>query len=493
MEESAKENENKNKEFHNFVLREYDNIASAHFNSNQNITNFFRSFLIIISLPVTAFTALFNIDIIQDSLINKPDSIKTPILIIGIFFLIISFVGYSIYWYVLNLHFDGILYARTINGIRKLYFDQNETDQHIRNRYRVLPQSKYLPSYRDFQFFGPIILAFCLINIVYLFLSINLVWFYLGKLKISDGVIVHNNGYALRLIGYLILFFAFHIGIYLILSSNREQKYLRSNILGVDIDGVINKHREQFCQILKKNTKKILLPEEIVVIPVRDIPDCELTEEDEIAVFNDPDYWIKMPEHENVGKILKKISNSLSMRIFIFTLRPWPNTNFDENTNRKWSEKSNQYAKQELGKNLTRIFTYLNYRIFKNIPFKIILLKFFLIFRNLFRRYDYQSIERITRSWLKEHDVFYDHLYIEKMSENVSDPSANILNRFYISQNLRIRFFVEDDIEKAIKLSFICDYVFLMDQPYNKSNELPGNIIRVNNWDELYREIKRLW
>jgi uncharacterized HAD superfamily protein len=56
-----------------------------------------------------------------------------------------------------------------------------------------------------------------------------------------------------------------------------------------------------------------------------------------------------------------------------------------------------------------------------------------------------------------------------------------------------LRFFVEDDLEKAVKMAYICDVVFLVDHPYNQQvAPLPKNIQRVTTWDEIYNEVKKL-
>jgi len=39
------------KDFNDFLLKEYDNIAQAHFNTKQTLTAFFRYYLLIIALP----------------------------------------------------------------------------------------------------------------------------------------------------------------------------------------------------------------------------------------------------------------------------------------------------------------------------------------------------------------------------------------------------------------------------------------------------------
>lgn len=65
-------------------------------------------------------------------------------------------------------------------------------------------------------------------------------------------------------------------------------------------------------------------------------------------------------------------------------------------------------------------------------------------------------------------------------------------NRFYESSKKNIRFFVEDDLRKAIKLSYICDFIFLLDHPYNQERNLPNNVFRVKSWEEIYRKIREL-
>lgn len=107
---------------------------------------------------------------------------------------------------------------------------------------------------------------------------------------------------------------------------------------------------------------------------------------------------------------------------------------------------------------------------------------------------DYMNpIKDITKLWLRKHGFEYDWLMVEKGSDDVSDPQGHIRNRFYESRRKRIKFFVEDDIRKAVKLAYICDIVFLLDQPYNQCTEgVPNNVIRVKSWDEIYKKVRAL-
>ncbi|MDY6896227.1 MAG: hypothetical protein SVO01_12560, partial [Thermotogota bacterium] len=105
----------------------------------------------------------------------------------------------------------------------------------------------------------------------------------------------------------------------------------------------------------------------------------------------------------------------------------------------------------------------------------------------------------ITKKWLKDNEFKYDKLSFEKGNDYTAFPEGNVKNRFQISQRKRIRFFVEDDLEKAIKISFICDVVFLISHPYNEVSDvlpqnindfrkkIPSNIVRVKEWSEIYK------
>jgi uncharacterized HAD superfamily protein len=101
-------------------------------------------------------------------------------------------------------------------------------------------------------------------------------------------------------------------------------------------------------------------------------------------------------------------------------------------------------------------------------------------------------LDAITKCWLERNGFPYDHITLERGSDYLSDPKADVKNRFYISRKKNMRFFVEDDAEKASKLAYVCDIVFLLKQPYNTSKDLPSNVIRVDSWEDLYRSVRRI-
>ena len=118
--------------------------------------------------------------------------------------------------------------------------------------------------------------------------------------------------------------------------------------------------------------------------------------------------------------------------------------------------------------------------------FNVIVDKFLIIKMKKGKR----AIDIITKCWLQKKGIKYDTLTIERGSEDVSDPQGHFKNRFYISKKKKICFFVEDDFEKASKLAYICDVVFLIKQSYNQNKKIPKNVIEVDSWKAIYDGIK---
>ncbi len=220
-------------------------------------------------------------------------------------------------------------------------------------------------------------------------------------------------------------------------------------------------------------------------MPVYECPSLNITIEDERKVFNDPEYWTEMPPIKGSADIIRRLKNIYNLDIYIFTYRPWP----DLENEQELIEKIKLFCQNSKGSSL-----------------QLWLLKIgiTLKLRWLIRKYKEEPLRLITEQWLRKNGFSYKKLFLEKGNDYSSDPGGRFTNRFYFSRKEKIRFFVEDDYEKAVKLSFICDVVFLLSHPYNEPNEklssevyklrknLPSNIIRVKNWDEIYYHIRRL-
>jgi len=438
--------------FEKYLLSEYTNIAQAHFKSIETISTFFRYYLLIMSIPLStiAIISRFPSDTQQTS--NIFEEYKLPISAV---LSCISLVGFWVFCYITNLRLDTILYARVVNGIRKYFYDESNIDINQKNRIRVLAQSPELPQYYEKTYFLPVVVVFAIINSLYL----------------SFGCYVFFKNYWSLFIPCF--FFISHWGIYFWYARHREHAYLKSNILGVDIDGVLNKHRDIFCSLLLEKTGRKIKPEEITVIPVHELPSLEVTREDEREVFNDPSYWKKMPVIDEAAENLRKLRNIFKLKIYIFTYRPWPDT----------KDKIGEYIKEFLDECENSLTKY------------IFLFLFYLIspIKKLLKLFKEKPLKQITKEWLKQNKFKYNNFIFEKGNDYSSDPRGRFNNRFYVARKKKIRYFVEDDLEKAIKLSYICDFVFLFDQPYNQTTEkISANIIRVKSWNEIYKKIRKL-
>jgi len=465
MSEGVKVKNDSNR-FKNFLLSEYSNIAQAHFKSIETISTFFRYYLLIMSIPLSAIAIISQIGSDKVQLTSFVNQYKLPISII---LFCISLIGLGVFCYIVNLRLDVVLYARVVNGIRKFFYDEFDEDINLKSRWRTLPQSPQFPPYFERSFFLPVVFVFGIMNSLYFLF----------------GNYVINYAYPNWIGIATTLYFSLHFLIYGWYSQHREHEYLKSNILGIDIDGVINKHREHFCNILENNIGKKIKPEKILIIPVHEQSSLKIQREDERKVFNDPKYWTDMPVIENAAEKIRNLRNIYKFKIFIFTYRPWPDIE----------------GKQELIEKI-RLF----YQSSKGFTLLLVLLKIGirLKFKWLIEKLKEEPLKLITKQWLKENGILYDKFIFEKGNDYSSDPRVRFNNRFYISRQKKIRFFVEDDHEKAIKLSYICDVVFLLSHPYNEPNKalsddinklrenLSSNIIRVKNWNEIYQHIRRL-
>jgi len=448
-----------------FLLKEYSNISNAHFKAIESISSFFRYYLLIMTIPISVSIIIFKLHGNYYTLTSFISEYQIIVILIST---CIAFIGVGMLSYIINLRMDTILYARTVNSIRKYFYDdEKDIDLSIKLRMRTLPQSPWLPHYFEKTYFLPVIFVFFIVNTIYaipVMMKISTFQQYLPfpNLAYPDSVILLCG------IGLSVLF---HMKLYEFFTRHREYAYLRSNIIGIDIDGVLNKHREQFCSILKEKTDKDLLPDDILVMPVHENHiSGSISREEERKVFNSPEYWINMPAREQAASNIKKIKNVFNSKIFVFTHRPWPDAETKDLMN-KYKQEFFNFCKYEFC-----------FKTLSRCPWVKI-----------------DPLKEITKRWLKDNEFTYDKLIFEKGNDYTAFPEGNVMNRFQISQKNKIRFFVEDDLEKAIKLSFICDVVFLISHPYNKVSKtlpedindfrekIPSNIVRVKEWSEIYK------
>jgi uncharacterized HAD superfamily protein len=478
--------------FEDYLLTEYENVAEAHFKTIEAISSFFRYYLIIMGIPFALYSAIIGLSSPMGQFVNALT------ILAAVVSLAISIVGFLVMLYIVNLRMDVILYARTVNGIRKHFYDRADLDINSKLHLRTLPQTPTLPGYFEPIFFLPVVMSFAVFNTLYFVLGVTILF---SPLPNISGLTLGSfaglwSGIPIWIwaVVMVIVSLFLHPLSYFGVTRHREMTYLRSYSVGIDIDGVLNEHKEHFCKLLYQLTGKKLHPECILRIPVHEDPRHGVTTEDEKTVFNNLQYWLEMPCSKSAPLSIRKLRNELKLKIYIFTYRPWPNGKIRQNRAalKEWEDaallvyKQSNFALPRLLRKLKR------HNSLHNCAEKAI--NQFLLIRmrneNLWRL-GIRPIDIITKCWLQNKEIEYDYITIERGSEDVSDPQGHFRNRFYVSRKKKIRFFVEDDHEKASKLAYICDIVFLIEQPYNESEKIPTNVIRVGSWDEIYRQIRK--
>lgn len=465
--------------FWSYLKEEYSRIAEAHFNTNTTISLFFRYYLIIITAPIAVIGLVISLKpqggMTLGEAVTLVYTIHLPLIII---FVSAAFIGGLVLWYIINLRADAILYARTVNSIRKQFRDESGMGIEERVRISTLPESSHQPPYLEKSFFLPVVFSFATLNTLYIFFALMVRQFNVAdhldlsaikSEKVVELLILPVWGWLL-----IVAFFALHLILYWFLAHHREYSYLRSHSVGLDIDGVLNDHRSQFKKILEKQTGKVIDKDRITIIPVHEDSTLAVSGEEESDVFQDPEYWLTMPPMEGAAYVIeKKMRNSFRLKVNIFTYRPWPDTQ-----KKVVKEEENRGSKKEWRKAIV------NHRTQVGNPMRCVG-KWSLKFQD--------PIRVITRNWLKDNGIKFSRLYIEKGNDNTTDPRIKIRNRFNLARKKKLRFFVEDDLTKALKLSYFCEVVFLIDQPYNYTyKDLPPNVLRVKSWEELYRRMREL-
>jgi hypothetical protein len=278
------------------------------------------------SLPVSIAAVLFGLatrglDFDKTAVVTLIGFTSPVIIVVGI-------VGFCMLMYIINIKMDMVLYSRVVNSIRKFFYDLHAGDPANKMLMRQLPQSAYMPAYRDMPF-GFVVLAFALFDTLYIGLGAH----FLIASQIDGPLSVQRLGFS----GYsrwgmvwfsigVVAAFGAHFVAYYVFSKQREYSYLRATAIGIDIDGVLNRHREKFCEMALSKLNKQLKPDEIKVLPVRENTGLAqpITRDDERAIFNDPQYWVDMPVLDGAADVIKTIKSSYLLPVHVFTHRPWP-------------------------------------------------------------------------------------------------------------------------------------------------------------------------
>ena len=88
-----------------------------------------------------------------------------------------------------------------------------------------------------------------------------------------------------------------------------------------------------------------------------------------------------------------------------------------------------------------------------------------------------ENVYELTEKWLKEHNFKYNELITEAK------------NKLEICKKYNIDLFIDDNYETCMNIfSNLKIPVFIYTTRYNKKTDI-GNLIRVNNWNEIERKV----
>ncbi len=477
--------------FETFQKEEYAHIAQAHFKTNESISSFFKYYLVVAALPVSALAAYVsgmqkNLPMASSGGVAGPAGLSgDPKIMLAWLSLMVGVVGLCLCLYLIQLRFDVLLYARQVNLIRRFFYDRADGPMDYKSNLRLLPVSANAPRYFEL-YFLPVIFAFAVVDAAYATLFPVLISG--GSGSVFDMDVVRNISISYWLIPISI--FIAHPILYFFNASSRENGYLHSTGIGVDIDGVLNNHENDFSETFNRLVGRKIDPIDISLLPVHRVDGLGVSECEERKVFCDFDYWANMQPMDGAAKHLSEIKR-LGLKVYVVTSRPWPYRGHgDEDF--KLDERLREWKKSTCA--------WLSEKIGAEKPIACLIDKIRCVFGFV------RPIELVTKNWLRINKIPFDKFLIQGGGSRLSHRVFGDVDRVSLARKNRLKFFVEDDLVNARKLAYVCDFVFLIEHPYNHNFgnspdllepgnpflKLPANIIRVNGWSDIYQIVRRL-
>lgn len=105
------------------------------------------------------------------------------------------------------------------------------------------------------------------------------------------------------------------------------------------------------------------------------------------------------------------------------------------------------------------------------------------------------EVEEVTKKLLKhfQNDKFESWKEIFKKIHFVGTVTGNniLLTKADICKHENIDIFVEDNLNNALSIASVGIPSLLLDQPWNKDDDLPDMVKRVYSWEEIVKEIDK--
>ena len=187
-----------------FMLKEYESIASAHFDSQAGLRQQFRFYLIIAAVPVTILGLALKERSEKD--LEMLTFFTLPTFMTLVFFAI-GILGFLLLLSMIHTALDATMYARTVNGVRLYFVNRAQGLERGIEQYLVMPFDKKRPGYVHYRAFFWQVVLISGVNTLYMSLFIH-------------RFISNECGF----VSACLLIFAGHIGMYFGFAYKREQK-----------------------------------------------------------------------------------------------------------------------------------------------------------------------------------------------------------------------------------------------------------------------------
>ena len=131
------------------MIKEYDRISTAYFSLRAQVNEWIKIYITLIGLPLTVLAVVLNKGIgSTDINLNN-----IPIIVSALLFMV-SILGFFVTLSIISIRMQMILYARTINGVRRFFaeLDQGSSPRTHPSElvnYLILPISDTVPSFYE--------------------------------------------------------------------------------------------------------------------------------------------------------------------------------------------------------------------------------------------------------------------------------------------------------------------------------------------------------
>jgi len=197
-----------------FMIKEYEHLAEAYFNSHEIMAKWVKFYLIVMAAPLSLIALIYRDKPTDFNIFAMSESFAILIGLIGLLGLLIALI-------IMNARLDATLYAQSVNGIRKYFWDKERAANKLLNitidesKYRVLPDDVKQPKYLKFSDLIWLTLLMGLINSFYLTIGLT-------QLEICRIFIPAIAKYSIII---FILLIVMHIAYYLIAACKKEEKH----------------------------------------------------------------------------------------------------------------------------------------------------------------------------------------------------------------------------------------------------------------------------